>query len=78
MEKAVVMALLRGGFCANCRYLIQHGKKLIGGSWDYVDLDPPHCALKTDIQGLPTKKSEVRNAIGYSCKSFWKKKYPDW
>lgn len=78
MEKAVVMALLRGGFCANCRYLIKHGRRIAGNSWDYIDLNPPHCSLKTDMQGQPTKRSEIRNAVGHSCRNFWKIERPIW
>ena len=73
MDKTVVMGLLRGGFCQNCRYLISTGRE-----WDTLanmvqmkDLNPPHCALKTDMNGKSTEKSKIENPCLHSCRSYW-------
>ena len=68
LNKRRAMSLLRGGNCANCRYLTLFPK-----SWE-MDWGQAHaemhCALKTDLKGKPTTGSRMRYMEG--CKHYWK------
>jgi len=78
MEKAVVIALLRGGSCTNCRYFLTAGREYVNGMVEYVDLNPPHCSLRTDLKGQPVERSKLENPFRHSCKNFWKKADRTW
>ena len=87
-EKEYTLALLRGGTCRRCKYVIResrydnlnpeyrkmaryHEREQDQTLYTFVDLDTPHCALRTDSNGKLTQKSETRFEL--SCKNFWRR-----
>lgn len=71
MDKQTVISLLRGVTCDKCRYLLRRGRD-INGFMGMIDLDPPHCAIKTTFDGKPHDKSKISHPEIFSCSKFWK------
>jgi hypothetical protein len=76
MDRESLKQALRGRSCYTCRYLLNRGpvkKNSFGGqtSYDWMVLDPPHCALRTDSEGRPTEKSKV--VRDRPCRHYWEK-----
>jgi len=60
MDKATVIALLRGGTCESCYWLTN----------EPYDGAITHCILKIEIDGVLTEKSLIPNFRNHSCSNF--------
>lgn len=74
-KKALVLGMLRGGFCRDCKYLISTALQRQGvgaaTSAEWIQLDPPHCSLRTGMHGERNEKSKIENPLIQSCKNYW-------